>query len=427
VLSYASSDSVSRFDQWKQPLGAATASVSASDFDDFLPDPWRPSGPPQFVFAPRTFDDVFRYDRVEGPYTGAAATIRFRDAAPGLSVKAYGGWAWSEDTPRGGTSVSLTRGQKTAALRAERVLMSTNDFSVPLDAGTIGFGGVFGVDDQDYIDRRQAALSLTSSIGSVRTGVITAETGVGDDRGEIARLSHGPFGAGSFRVNRGSTSGRYIRGSATLEWHPDVTGLFLEPGAGFVSSYEIGRGELNWQRAEVTLAVRRGVGDLTLSGRAQGGVVVGAKIPPQQLFELGGEGALPGYAYKEFAGDRAAVAGVLISYPLPLLRRPWHFVRTLVLPGVGPGFAAGIESGWAEASSSNALRAIRELDPRAPTSCIENPTTGCPPALSVPTGGVRATVDARLTIFGGLIGVGMARAIDTAQPWRLVFRFGQEY
>jgi hypothetical protein len=257
--------------------------------------------------------------------------------------------------------------------------------------------------------------------------LITAEAGLGNDRGELARLTRGPLGGASFRLNRGSTNGRYVRGSATLEWHPDVTGLFLEPGAGVATSYEIGRGELNWQRAEVTFALRRAVGDLTIFGRAGGGIVAGRDIPPQQLFEVGGEGALPGYAYKQFAGDRAAVGGVLATYALPLLRRPWHFIRSLVLPGLGPGFAAGIEGGWTEASSAAVLRSIRTLDPRAQTSCIESPVPGCPAPLSVPTGDVRATVDARLTFLGGLLGMGVARAIDHPAHWRLVFRFGQEY
>lgn len=427
TLSFAREDSISRYHGWLRPLGAATAEVNGSDFDDYLPDAWRPYGPPRWEFAPREFDEVFRFDRVEGAYTGAAAALRFRDAAPGLSIRGFGGWAWSEQTPRGGGSVEYTRQATTVAARIERKLVSTNDFAAPLDAGTIGFSGLLGADDQDYLDRLDATATLMRSVASARTAIVTIAAGLGEDRNEVARMSHGPFGAGEFRINRASDNGRYFRGAATLELHPDVTGLFLEPGAGLVASYEIGRGQLDWQRAELTLSARRGVGELTVTGRARGGIVLGSDIPPQQLFELGGEGALPGYAYKQFAGDRAAVAGVLASYTLPLFRRPMRIVRSLVVPGFSPGLDLGIQSGWAEASSEGVLESIRKLDPLAPAACVDAPTVGCPAALSTPSGGVRATVDARVTLFGGLLGFGVARAIDRAVPWRLVFRFGQEY
>lgn len=427
VLSYAKGDSVSRYSNWLRPLGTATSDVSAADFDDFLPDPWRPHGRPRLEFAPTRLDEVFRYDRVEGAYSGAAMGLRFRDAAPGLSARAYGGWAWSEQTARGGGTVGFSRNGSSIAGRFERLLVSTNDFTAPLERGTIGFAGLFGADDQDYIDRRVATLGLTKTIGSVHNVLMTTEAGWGEDRAEAQRLSHGPFGIGSFRLNRGSADGRYWRGAATIEVHPDVTGLFLDPGLGLVGSYEIARGQLNWQRAELTVAGRRNISDFELAGRAQGGLVLGQSIPPQQLFETGGEGALPGYGYKQFAGDRAAVAGLLVGYRLPLLRRPWRLVRSLIIPGLSPGLAAGVQSGWVEASSENVSAAIRRLDPYVPAGCVDSPGPSCPSPLSTPTGGVRATVDVRLTMFGGLLGVGVARAVDRSEPWRLVFRFGQEY
>lgn len=427
TLSYANNDSVSRYDRWLLPLGSATSDVSASDFDEFLPDPWRPNGRPRLEFAPTKPDDIFRYDRVEGAFSGAAIGLRFRDAAPGLAARAYGGWAWSEQTLRGGATVGFTRGGRTVTGRVERALVSTNDFAAPLDVGTIGFAGLLGADDQDYLDRRTASLTLTSAFGSVRNALATGEIGLGRDREEIARMASSPFSAAPFRINRGSTDGGYVRGGATVELHPDVTGLFLEPGAGLVTTYEIGRGQLRWQRSEVTVAVRHSLNDFVIAGRAQAGWLLGRDLPPQELFELGGEGALPGYAYKQFAGDRAAVAGLLASYPLPLLRRPMHLVRSLVVPGLSPGVAAGVQSGWAEASSPSVLASIRRLDPLAPANCIEQPTISCPAPLSTPTHGARATVDARLTMFGGLLGVGVARAVDQSARWRLVFRFGQEY
>jgi hypothetical protein len=32
-----------------------------------------------------------------------------------------------------------------------------------------------------------------------------------------------------------------------------------------------------------------------------------------------------------------------------------------------------------------------------------------------------------VTFFGGMIGIGVARPVDQAAPWRLVFRAGQDF
>ena len=135
-LTFAPADSVSRYHDWVQPLGTATASVNGSDFDDLSPDAWRPTGPPRIDFSPTKLDEVFRYNRIEGAYVGFAIGERFRDAAPGLTAHAYGGWAWSQQTPRGGATLIYARGPWTTAVRTERALASTNDFISPLEGGS---------------------------------------------------------------------------------------------------------------------------------------------------------------------------------------------------------------------------------------------------------------------------------------------------
>jgi hypothetical protein len=424
-FSFAPADSVSTYRGWRQPLGEATATVSSADFDDLAPDAWRRSGPPRFDLQPTKLEEIFRFNRVEGAYTGFAANERFRDAFPGLTGHAYGGWAWTEGTFRGGISSAYRFGSATASARVERILASTNDFTPPLENGGEGFGALFGgVDEQDYVDRRVATVGLTRIIGSTRGALLVVEGGAGEDRPEVSRLDKSPIGVGRFRANRGSLAGRYARGAMTLELHPDVTGIYLEPGIGLVAVYEIAEGELRWRRGELTLAARKNLSDFVIAGRAMGGIVVGAPLPPQQLFELGGENALPGYRYKEFGGDRAAAAGLLAAYSFPVLRRPWRLVRALFVPGLSPGIAAGIQGGWAEASSEAARAAIRALDPLGGT-CTSLDMCAAP--LSTPTQRIRATVDARVTLFGGLVGVGVARAVDQAAPWRVALRFGQEF
>ncbi len=421
-LSFAPSDSVSRYREWAEPLGAATGKVSAADFDDLAPDAWRSTGAPRFELAPTKVEEVFRFNRIEGVYTGVAAGERFRDAVPGLTAHAYGGYAWTERTARGGATVTYRAGRWRTVARADRTLASTNDFTLPLENGGEGFGALFaGVDDQDYVDRRVATLSLTRMLGSAQGGLVVVEGGLGEDQPEEARLGRSPLVGGHFRLNRGSLPGRYARGAATIELHPDVTGVYLEPGMGMIASYEIAGGGLRWQRGELTLAARRNLSDFVIATRANAGVVAGDPLPAQQLFELGGENALPGYDYKAFAGDRAAAAGVLAAYSFPLLRRPWRIVRSLVIPGLGPGIAIGAQGGWTELSTASARAAASVLSAGASTEC--GSANECP----VSTNGIRATVDARLTFFGGLVGVGVARPIDRAAPWRLAFRFGQEF
>ena len=425
-LSFAPAESISRYHEWIQPLGTATTTVSGSDFDDLSPDAWRATGPPRVDFTPTKLDEIFRFNRVEGVYTGFAVGEHFRDAVPGLTAHGHAGWAWSEATPRGGGSLVYRRGGWTTAVRAERRLATTNDFVPPLEGGSEGFGALFfGVDDQDYVDRRSADASLTRMIGTAHGALVTVQAGLRRDRSEVASLDRSVLGVGHFRLNRASATGNYAYGASTLEIHPDVTGLFLEPGIGLIASYELARGDLQWQRAELTIAVRKSVSDFVISTRLQGGLARGRPLAPQALFELGGENALPGYDYKEFAGDRAAAAGVLASYTFPLLRRPWRVIRSLMVPGLSPGLAAGVQSGWAEASSATARSAIVRLNPAAPANC--EALNSCPLPLSVPTNGVRATVDLRMTFFGGLVGVGVARPVDRAAPWRFAFRFGQEF
>src|SRR2546423_5120432 len=180
------------------------------------------------------------------------------------------------------------------------------------------------------------------------------------------------------------------------------------------------RGRLSWQRGELTLAARHGMGDLVIAGRAQGGIVLGRSLPPQALFELGGENALPGYDYKQFAGDRAAAGGILASYTFPVLRRPLRLIRSLIVPGLSPGLAAGVQSGWTEASTDAARAAIRGLSPTGTSSC--GALISCLGPASTPTNGIGATVDARLTLFSGLLWFGVGGPPDPAACGGFSFR-----
>ena len=414
VIDWAPSDSLDHYAAWNREIGAQTASVHADDFADLAPAAWRSDGPPRFDPFPNSITRVFRFNRVEGLYLGIAPSVEFRSLSPGLSAGVYGGWAFSEQTARGGAYVTRRLGEEIASLRAERTLASTNDFGVPLNDDP-GFGALIGsVDDNDYVDRRVAAFSLSHIFGSVENALATATVDVGSDHSERAHLAHGPFpGAAAFLPNRGSLDGSYAEARGEIELHPSVTGDYVRPGAGARLSIDAAHGDLTWQRLEAGLSARQYWGPISIAAHADGGMVFGSPLPPQQLFEIGGNETLIGYDFKQFAGDRAALFRSYASYRFNLWQRPRRVWRNYLIPGLSPGIDVSAQGGWTEISSPTAALAVRQLGVSS---------DGTP--LSTATDGVRATVGAGLTFFSDLVHIGVARPVDRPAPWRLVIGFG---
>lgn len=414
TLTFAGGDSASRFGGWTAGFGALSGGVHADDFADLAPDVWRPTGPPRTSLWPRRLEDVVRYNRVEGMFTGVSGSIAFRDLAPGLAARGSIGWAWSEQTARGGAAVSLSRGRWSNAARAERVLATTNDYLLTLETG-LSLGPLFsGTDDHDYVDRSLVAWSATRVLKHMDRGLLTTELALVRDRHPAASVADPVFGGGAFRPNRSALEGEYARATAMLEWHPRVTGESLSPGWGARVKYELARGGLEWQRVDARLAARQRWRGLSVSARVDGGAVTGSVIPPQALYEMGGAADLPSYDYKEFGGDRAALGRALVAWYAPVLRRPLRVGR-LILPGLSPGIGVGAQAGWTEASSAAARAALLTLGGDGVTP------------LSRPTDRVRSTIDLRMTVLSGAIGFGVARPVDQAGRWRPFFLWGAAF
>ena len=138
------------------------------------------------------------------------------------------------------------------------------------------------------------------------------------------------------------------------------------------------------------------------------------------MFELGGDLGLSGYEYKEFAGDRAALLRTVVGYTLPILRAPIRLPSLLVLPGIAPGFAAGIHGGWAEISGPKARQALLELG-------TQTDIEGNMIPLSRPTDGMRASAEFLVTFFSGSVALGVTRAIDQPDKWKFTGRIGQGF
>lgn len=398
-------DSLSVFDDWVLNIGEATAAVSAEDFDDVAPDRWRPDGPPRFSIETERLLDVVRVDRVQGVFTGAGAVMRFRDAAPGLTLRGAAGYAWSERTVRGRALTELRRGRTTTILRAARSLDLTNDFRNPYDSGSTT-GALLGRDDYDYVDRWSAGVQLQRFVGRDQGALVRLEAAATEDREARARLDESPIRiGGDFRENRAITPGRYVRSVLTYEWRPDVSLEFLRPGVGARIIYERGDGGLEYQRLEGRLTARANRGPFVLGARLDAGVTT-PDAPPQQLFEIGKQQNLPGYDYKEFAGDQAAVFRAQALWGTGIWGAPLRISTRLWLPPLAPALALGVQAGWTRASTAAAASTVNVLG-------------------SIETGHVRSSGSLTLRFFGGAVGVGAARPLDQPGKWRWVLEFGQ--
>ncbi|MEO7521032.1 MAG: hypothetical protein ABIW79_04375 [Gemmatimonas sp.] len=418
-LTYAPRDSIDAYDRWIGTLGQLTQGMHGTDFDDIGPDRWRTTGAPRLDITTPRGSDILHFNRVEGLFTGAGARLALRDAAPGIVLRASAGWAWSEGTARGRASVDRTRGLYTLGLRGERTLDNTNDFRTALDSGPSVFSAFGSRDPYDYVDRRAATLSLVRDTGANALSS-RLDVGVGDDRYRPSTYVRGPFGGDPYRANRGVDEGGYLRSALVVDWHPDVSAEFLKPGVGARVSYERGDGTLSWQRTEARLTTRRLFGPFTAVARGDVGVVTGARIPPQQLFELGERQGLPGYEDKEFAGSRAAIVRGQLLYLSNWLQRPIRVGRRLMLPGIAPGASVGLQSGWTELPNAAARESLLRLGLRADS-------TGAMVPVARATDGFRATATAGLRFFSGSLFVGAARPVDQAAKWKTLIVFGQQW
>ena len=419
-LTFASAASQQRFHDWDSAIGAASTDVYYSEFNDLAPAEWNDAAASSdgVRFSPRSINDIFRFNRVEGLYTGVAFEKQFDR---GRSARASAGWAWAEGTARGMVGAEQRSRSSITGVRLEKALVHTNDFQLPFSWGASLTALLGSRDDFDYLDRTSATLYTSRGLGTKQRSLVRIEAGPARDRAVSQNISRGLFVANGqgFRPNRGIREGSYLSTAASLELNPEVSGLFVNRGVGARVLYNGADGEVSWHRIELRTAARRELGPFQLFARADAGLHVGAPAP-QSLFEIGGAEGLSAYGYKEFAGDRAALGRAVIGYTFPFLHAPMHLPSRLILPGIAPGVAAGIHAGWTDVSSAAAQRALLELGAAADS-------TGQMIPFSKPTNGVRASAEFLLTFFSGSVAVGVTRPIDRSGPWKLTARMGQGF
>jgi hypothetical protein len=352
--------------------------------------------------------------------------VRMRDAAPGLLLHGTGGYAWKEKTARGNGGIGWESRQWTLDANGGRNLDVTNDFRNQFDSRALT--ALVGRDAWDYVDRREGGLSITRSLES-QGSIIRLEGARVRDAAVSRHLSKTLLGS-KLRPNREITPGTYWRGRLTLDWNPEVSPLFAHDGVGFKAEVEQASGELDYTRFEGRLVLRKNLSRLFLIARLHGGALFSDAPPPQQLFELGGPAGLPGYDYKEFAGDRAVLFRARVTYPLAMLDLPWRLSSHLTLPALSPAISLGFQSGFTDtrnAAGDAAVRALGDQYDYKTGALVTDPLTGNPLPASVVTDKLRKSVDLRIGFFGDALAVGVARALEKGRKTKFLFAFGRQF
>ena len=414
---------------WRLGLGDATKPTSGSDprFAPWWPERERATGPAIGRIEVRRESDLYHFNRVEGFFTGTGLTVRLRDRLPGAVIRMVGGWAWQERAWRARASFTRSVAGTSMFVGAGRFLDLTNDFRAPLDSGSTWGALLLSQDPYDYVDRRYARLGIETAVPEA-DALVRLEAGLVDDRTVSRSATRGLFG-GDFFSNRPVDEGIYGRGIALVEWQRNADVDPTRRRIGFTGRLEVADGDLFYQRLEARLVARTRLGASTLAAVVHGGAVFG-RPPAQQLFELGAQQHLPGYAYKEFAGDRAATVDVISTAPLGLLNDPIGEVAGVVIPALSPSVQVGVSAGWTALTSPVARDAAARLGP------VFDPVTGTPlldaaGRVRTPgeTGAARMTLNIGLQLFGGAMYVGAGRALDGAPDapriWRAVVAFGR--
>src|SRR6185312_15699009 len=63
VVTWAPSDSVGSYGNWRAGIGEQTASVHSDDFIDMAPAIWRTDGPPRLLLFPNSITRILRFNR----------------------------------------------------------------------------------------------------------------------------------------------------------------------------------------------------------------------------------------------------------------------------------------------------------------------------------------------------------------------------
>jgi hypothetical protein len=408
-VSQAPRDSLRAYRDWTASPTSGPSHVLISDLVDVGPVRFAPDGAPVLFGRGSTSTDVFRFDRVEGLFTGAVGTLRLRDALPGGSIRANAGYGWWNHEWRGGVVAALARKEWLVQTRAQAILDFTNKFADPQTFGP-GIGAVLVNDNYDYVLRTQYGVTLARSFGRLERLRIRASADWVEDHTTVAWLTSGPTGQ-NYSPNPSVDPLDYLRTRAEVIWHPRISARFAEPGLGASALWEHGTGDQSYDRVQAYGIARANWRRFTFALVGNVGAVYSASPPTQQLILFGGSGSLPGYDWDQFGGDRAAVLKWMVNIPLPFLANPIKLGPRVSLPALAPNISIRFYGGWAEASNAAAAASLARLGTTINSD-------GDVVQYSVPTDGVKSSGQIRLSLFGSLIGLGLSKAFEPGTIWR---------
>lgn len=425
-LTTAPRDSLRRYRGWRTHAGAMTKSVSGADFSRFRDNLLQPTGRPVVRVQGYHPGEFLRINKVEGIFTGVSLLARLRDAAPGVSLHATGGYAWSEKTFRGDAGAAWETGPWQLDADGGRTIEVTNKFREQFDNPVLG--ALFGRDSWDYLDRLGGGLGVTRRLD--QSGSIVHIEGAAVEDRALVRHKEKSLAGVRLRDNRNIDEGSYFRTRVVLELNPVPSPDFAHDGIGFRGEMEHGTGDLDYTRVEARVVMRKSLAPFIFIGRVHAGAVFADNPPPQQLYEIGGPAGLPGYQYKEFAGDRALLFRSRITYPLPMLDTPLRIGRGVTLPSLSPAISLGWQTGIADVRNAGGTAAVRALgdkhDDKTGAPVID-PLTGDPLPVAVATDEFHHSIDIRIGFFGDALAVGFARALEPGRKTRFIFAFGRQF
>ena len=412
----APKDSLGRYRAWEASPTDWPSRYLINDELDVGPPRGRPTGGPVlFIRAPTTYQ-FFRFNRVEGLYTGVAGTLFLRDAFPGLALRAGVGYGWWDQEVKGGLDATWMKRRWFTELTGRHELAIVTKFRDPLDYA-MGTRPLFAQDLYDYADRLYGQVGGGYGLEKHRNGVIRADFAVVTDKATPPELSQGPLGQ-DYYGNPVVDPGTYFRSRVSLIWREDISSHFARPGIGAQMYAENGQGDFEYTSVNARLVGRANRSGLLLTFVGYGGVATApTALPTQQLFLIGGDFTLPGYDFDQFGGSRALLLTGSIGYVLPFLKQPIPVSKKLALPAINPNINLIGYVGWTGASDIGQA-ALDRLGTRVNSDNQVVP-------YSVTTNGAKGSIQLKLGLFGNFLGFGVARTLDADGQWAFVFSMSQ--
>lgn len=389
--------------RWDSRVGEDFAALDIRDFEDLRIATVNALNPSDGLLASVYYqrgEHLFRYNRVEGLYLGAAGRLMPADPLE-RRWEVYGtaGWAFAEQTPRGElqgryrleTLETLDPEREWAVeAAAYRRLRDLRAFRPSFQWDWIyALPALFAGDDtRDYYNATGGEAFVVAEQGpwiyrlggrveahdSVNRNTDRFLFGRADDFPPLASTEPGTNAALEGTVS-------YLNG-------PGVFGI----GNSLLASLrgEVGAGEFRFVRATGLLSLRRPIGPFTLATRIDAGYAT-PEAPPQFLYRFGAVEGLSAYRPDParcgaepcrdlFGGNAAAIARARFLVPLPpRAAEPVYRAGFFIVPPIRPSFVLLGEAGWASiaADAAPALARIR----------------------AQPTNGVLSSVGAGVSIF----------------------------